>query len=600
MADETKTINLVRDHYNACKGRRGTLEEQWNKNYQAYRRIHDDDKSESGLANYYIPEAYTAIETVLVRLVSPFLNLNKPWFTVTAKKPEYVANAKATEGLLLNQFYDEKMGRKIENLYKQAIIYGISFGKVYWDRIEKQKKRWALAPQVDELTGLPQVDPMGEPVLGYEEQEYTSVERNQPCLEIVSPHDIFIDPSAESLNVYYDDCRFLIHKKLMSRKQIVALAEQGVYDMEVVNELPEEGEGDDEPSKKEDFSHTDYSDQSFSTNRERKFEVLDHWEEDRVITVADDKYLLRDVENPYWHKKIPFFAVTYSDHINEIWADGLPELIQDLQEQLNDVTNSRLNNVKLNLNSMFMMEYGALENENECKMRPGGILHITTGSMDKIKPLPIQDMSSITYPEQQSILQAIQNTTGATEYVRGTQQDIGKQTATEVNSKMQSAGSRFEYQFKKMGEQLLAVPEFYVELNRQFITEEVTVRVPEEQGQFGIVRPEDMEGEFDFMFTIDPLGSEQQQKRENLMLVTQLATSPMFMPYIRPKPLLDMLLDSIDIKSEEITIPEEIVNAPQQLQQQIAMGGVPNPGAGGLPGGMPPVPGMAEGLPAPA
>ncbi len=556
------TLTYVNDRFLAADNARDERRTAWNKSYQYYRGNNNDSEDE-----YFIPETYTSVETILPRLVSDFLNTRKSIVSVEGRNIEDHGKAEVVEALLGYSFQRDNLGIKLVDFYRQALIYGTAVGKVYWDYKPTTKKQLQMAQ-----------DEFGSIEYFHAETHY--LEKDDPCFEVIPIYDFYVDPAATSIA----DARYCVQRKLMTRKEIEELADLGVFDKDAVEELPEEGAGEEESGKRLDRSYSNFTTDEISGGIPGKFEILEYWEDDRVIVVAERRYVLRDEENPYWHRKKPFVAATFSPLPFEFYGQGVPEVMEDLQKILNDLANSRLQNIKLVVNRMWLMAIGAVD-KRDLVSKPGGIIPVNSQEFDKaIRPLPTPDVTSSAYNEQEIIQQAIQNATGASDYVRGNASDISpNQTATEVMKKTEMASSRFAFVFRLMADQSIKeIARLFMSLLQQYMTEEKSIKILDKRVvEFRTITPIDIQGEFDFVPSVDPTHADEQERRDNLMQFYGLTTqNPMLTQMINFRKIVEEIAESLDIDAEALLNPEEQIQQEGQYGQQPGL-----PGAGAQDGG---------------
>ena len=86
-------------------------------------------------------------------------------------------------------------------------------------------------------------------------------------------------------------------------------------------------------------------------------EILEYWEDERVITVADGRVVIRDDKNPYSCGK-PFIHIVDQVVPHEFYGIGEIEQIESLQYELNDWRNHRMDGKTLTLNPMWWVPPG--------------------------------------------------------------------------------------------------------------------------------------------------------------------------------------------------------------------------------------------------
>ncbi len=496
---ENALLNKVVESFEKSSSYRNEKEKRWRRYYEMYRSRAKptDDKYR---ANLFVPEVFTIVETLLPRLVGGFLNSRSSPIEVLGREEKDIPKAKVAQMLISYQLERMNFPLHLVTFYKQALLYGTSVGKVYWDyRTTKS--------------------PTGETIVAYDD----------PVFEVLDLFDFFIDPDAWDI----DNARYCIHRKYLSIEELKQRQRAGIYKNVDKVKDPATTNIEAEPSCPSTYM------------QERNIEILEYWEDDRVVVVADRSVILRDAPNPFYHGKKPFVHIVFVPVPFEFYGIGVIEPIEGLQHELNTKRNQRLDNVNLILNRMWLVQRGTLDDYRQLQSRPGGV--IVVNDINGIHPLPSPDVTSSSYMEEEKIKRDIQNTTGVTEYIRGVM-PIEKQTATEVRIKSEQSSTRFDFNFKLMTEMgIKRIARFILQLDQQFITRERSIRIAGRKGvEFKRVSPEDIMGNFDLIPNIDPERVRQTLRREELLRLYSILARD---PHINPKPLLEEILKAFDVKN---------------------------------------------------
>ena len=501
-----KLVDRVVDNFEKASDARRAFEERWKRYYDLY-RCRPKPQREETRANIFVPEIYTTIETLTPRLVSNFLNTSKPIVQILGREESDMDNALASEKLLSYQFERMSLPLKLVNFYKQALIYGTSIGKVYWDYSSE-----------------------------HDEKGYEIIKRDEPAFDVLNLFDFFVDPEAVDI----DDARFCIHRSYLSVDELKKRESAGIYkDVDLLKTngsfLSSIDNGDDDPWDKNDALD------------ERNIEILEYWENDRVITVADRCVVLRDTPNPFHHNRKPFVRLIFVPVPFEFYGVGVIEPIEGLQLELNTKRNQRLDNVNMVLNRMWLLQRGALDDLRQLHSRPGGV--IVVNDLNGLQPLPSPDVTSSSYQEEEKIKNDIQNTSGVSDYIRGSQSN-DRHTATEVRIKSEQSNTRFDFNFKLMAEMgLKRIAQLVIKLDQQFIDEERTIRIIGKEGvKFVKIAPEEIAGEFDLIPNVDPMRIDESEKRQQMMtLYSNLIKNPV----VDQRVLSRRLLETYDFQNAE-------------------------------------------------
>lgn len=527
------SINNLADKIVNCFERaseaRNTHHERWKRYYDLYRCRSKPD-GEDSKANIFVPEVYTTIETLVPRLISNFLNTSKPIVQVIGREESDMANAKAAEQLLLYQFERMSLHVSLVTFYKQALLYGTSIGKVYWN---------------------------------YRQKSNGTVVSDEPAFDVINLFDFYVDPEACGI----DDARFCIHRSFLSFEELKEREESGIY--KNVDQLKGSNVWNG-LSGSIDKGPDDVSD----ALNERDIEILEYWENDRVVTVAERSVILRDTPNPFHHGKKPFVQLIFVPVPFEFYGIGVVEPIEGLQLELNTKRNQRLDNVSLAINRMWLLQRGALDDLRQLHSRPGGV--IVVNDLSGLQPLPSPDVTSSSYQEEEIIKNDMQNTSGVSDYIRGSHTPY-RHTATEVKIKSDQSNTRFEFNFKLMAEMgLKKIAGMVIQLNQQFMDRERTVRVTGRNGmEFIRISPEEIAGNFDLIPNVDPMQIDESEKKQQMLtLYSNLIKNPV----VDQRVLSRKLLESFDFQNTDEILQGEgdmaVTGQQPALQKALDKGGV--------------------------
>jgi len=509
--DDSKSVSLVTDRFNVAKNARVAYEQRWDRWYRMYRSYRDRKKYDYK-ANLFVPYSFWVIETEMPRIISTIF-ASSPFVEVVPREQSDVGNADAVEKLLDFQLMT-KIGivPKMVNLVKQSLIYGTSVAKVYWRKETRKRKVKKMVsvqnPIIDSFTSMVtgwEAGQREETVTG----EYTYYD--DPDIDVIDLYDFYKDPGANSI----EEARWCIHRT------IVPLDHLKDHEKKVDNFGNESGVYINIDKVEDDFRGTDsavskrlqtiglddiYKSQDKKT---KMVELLEYWENERVIVVANRKTVIRDEETPYWHMNKPFIEVVDQPVPQEFYGIGELEPIESLQREMNDLRNQRMDNVNLILNRMMLIRRGA--GIDRIISQPGG--KIMTNDMNAFQFLQPPDVTASSYNEAGEIGKDIQNVTGVTSYASGINESGQTKTAGGINIMQQAASARFNLKIRLIESMFLEpMCRMIIALDQQFIDKGRSIRILGEgkAAEIRQIRPEEIQGEYDFT----PVGSAMQGNRE--------------------------------------------------------------------------------------
>jgi hypothetical protein len=220
-----------------------------------------------------------------------------------------------------------------------------------------------------------------------------------------------------------------------------------------------------------------------------------------VIIIANGDVELRAVPNPSKHKFKPFVAWTNCVRDGEFY--GIPELlpVKGLLKEANVLRNARLDQVRLSIYSMYLVDRAAGVNRNQLTTRPSGIIY--TSDMNGVRRLDPPTTDATAFRELGEIQAEAKDALGV---IAGTPQlsqaarTFGR-SATGVQYINSFTASRISTKVKLAGQQVLEpLYRMMLQWNAQFILDEQWVRVsdPNAQNPFTMLPPDAFERAIDF------------------------------------------------------------------------------------------------------
>lgn len=572
MNKKDRALQLVTDRYESARNYWDSFHNKCSTYNKLYKGILDGTtgKKSQTKANVFVPLTFDAIETIVPILIQPYLDYLKSPVSVLPRRIEDEESAKANQSLLSYQTDISGLRQKLEILERHCVKYGMAPGKVYW-KTETMR--------VKEMQEIEEVDDFGNVTLREEEVEYDKVIYDDPCFEPIPIDRFFIDPDADDIQ----SARFVIERIVnVDPQYLLDMEEQGYY--KNVKDIPEVQQyiEADVKSITDEFSRSSATDQPFDEDDYAGIDLLEYWENDRQIIVANENWVIRDEKNMFLHKKKPYVALYYTKLDFEPRGIGIPEAVEGLQIEVNAKRNQRLDNVNLVINPMYLLQEGSIDNvADQMISRPGGV--IVCNNIEGIKPLITQDVTSSVYQEISDLRQDFKRVAGNTDELVGTTEVRHRQTRAEIEAKLTQAISRIEYvKTQQAAGALRDIYCFYHWLNQQYMTEERIVRIMGENGnEYRKVTPEDVGKDYDIRITADPGGIQKQLKLDSwLQLLQVMQGNPMFAQMIDMQKILRKTAELFDID------PESILSTPPPMAQGIppqGMPGMPPQGGQGLP-----------------
>lgn len=584
---QKKIVDEVQKYFTQARDAKQGHTERWEKYYKMYRSYVKKRAKGDWRSRVWMPIAFYVIETITPRLVAQLPN-----FIVKPVGPEDVPGAEFMEDLLGWAADQSDLYLELVKALKSSLLYGTGILKTSYIETKRfQISRQPVMVDAPPMPGqpLPEADVDGQPMMGPPQpggqvpspdgavetvkNEYISYAG--PMAEAVDIVNFFIDPVADSI----ESARYVIHRVYRDKAHLEDYFNKGVY-----KRPPEE------IWKSFLQEHSSLARQALiglgpgggldqDTNL---IPLLELWTDGMIVTVAGDEHsagvLLRAEKNPYMHGEKPFVRIV--DHLvpHEFWGIGELEPLEGLQDTLNAIWNSRIDNVKLNLNSMFLAVMDYMVDPSDLQMGPSKVIRVREGvPLDQaVKRLDLGDVTSSSYTEAQEVERMTEKASGVSPYTSGSEGTQSyNRTATGVALISEQGNTRFSHKvkiaeltgFRRLGRQ-------YGMLLQQFSPPEMVVRMQGPIGGFYFQQlPYDaITGRFDYDIEAESSTQTESIRREQTLSLFQMLAAD---PYIKPLKIREDVIKELGRKNVQdyLLTPEELA---------MAMGqSVPAEGGGG-------------------
>lgn len=395
---QEKKINLIRANYNESYDylkSSGYIKEQ--KEWHDLARSIPKTKLYSWMSNKFIPMTMAKIDSALSNLMD-ILFQAKPPIEVNVQPygdgDEFHAGIIKT--LLSKQIEDDSFFLKMVQYIKNLLTYGTSVGYVCWEQVKKTvyRKVKIVERMIDyfgkDITDI--VPATRQLFKGYVKKDEKIIVEG-PKFEPCNIGDIFPDP--QSIEVNDGFLMWKIRRSIAHLRENMKTPENpgGMYNDEILklrkSDSCEYKEGKDNiegnmgrqwnmPVTREDLGtmvEVVYWFGKYDTNDDGK-------QENCIMALAADKYLIRDDSDIYWHGENGFIKGGYSLDPNEFYHIGIAEQLADLQDNMNETVNQRIDNITLCLNPIAKVINNQGVKIKDVTMGPGKVV-----TMDEAKAI---------------------------------------------------------------------------------------------------------------------------------------------------------------------------------------------------------------------
>lgn len=509
--------------YTSAAGDQTSLFDKFNEWYKMMYAIRDTRNIAAWRSKVHVP----ILSTKAWNMVAKFVQ-QEPGFEVEVRNEdaedlpieELQGIAEKVQRKLEHDYHNpemtETMRDKLNACLVDAVVTGTGLAKVPW--VTKKKKSYRHATK---KSG-------GEEVLDYDQDAVTSFAIGYNDLEPVNIFNVFIAPSATSLQT----APWVI---ISERKTLAQLKEvNDSYGVDVYKNLDKlrgvKSTADRfAEQKKARQNLTSEQDPYIADQTVDEIEIFECYERDTgtICTYASlgvdksDKIsgwvVIREQKNPYWHGKFPLVPFYIRRRPFHFWGESLFQTTDRLQAAANDVFNHYLDNWSLSVDGGIMIDEQS--QVNDFLVEPGFEL-VYRGEQPKQFSFPTPDPNQLTIVMNQ-IEKSVENAT-ISNYATGTPVsglDKTQGTARGTMAILEAATDMIQFMRDNFSSSIRQVGEMWLSNNRQFMDFDFpTPTLKDNKMEMEVLTPEEMQLQMELRINdmaMQPISD--QQKRENFV-----------------------------------------------------------------------------------
>ena len=576
-------------------------EERW--------QLKTKDKDEKWMTNTSTTETHIACEGAVSEIADMIFGGDQGLYFGTRKAGTKEGSPLLDEYMRIRLDHQIKIKQKALGQYglRQLVIKGSMPFKVVWKR--EPGYQLAYKPQIDPMTGMP-VDYTVEKI-------WSDTAIDRPDVKFIDLSNFIVEPGATS---FEDAVKYETEEAVRSVVNQTYKLNLGKLD-----EYPNPKLNEDEIKKRKDG----FSDPDADLKRSREIVCLTHvWKWFKVahitkllsgvgqteqpvdysqeytpedaqeppteavpeiaddnterfyhIVIANDKILLHAEESEYWVEQDPYGMATFIPVDGEMYGIGIPYVAKSSQDQLKDIRDMSLDNIKLRLYTMLKYRPNSSVSKLTLKLRPMGTIPDYTGR--DIIPLEIPDATSSSLQREAALNYQLQETTKVTKLTTGNQPS-GTDTATTTSILYRQSNKAFKTLSRWIGDN------FVVPMCRKVYALDRQLSTPQDIGrllggsdmmktqqvtiEWGQVPPEQVfqDVEFEWVDAVDKVADQlaAQQIKE---MFPSLVQFPWFNAVEATRRVFQRLGERTD----------NLIFSPEQMQGMLQPGLMPAPGQGG-------------------
>ena len=419
--------------------------------------------------------------------------------------------------MILNQQFCRQFSRY--NFLKNALtvmdIEGTCIIKTGWEFLEEEREVYEkqLIPLMDNngnlildpMTGQPPMDENGQPIMQEIKVRVKKMVRviDRPTAAVVRNKDIFIDPSCLG---DFSNMQFIIHQYETDLSTLKSDKRYKNIDRIKI-------------SSKEDYSKDpDYSNEvsdyfEFADKPRAKILVKEYWGNydlngdgiaEPIVCAWVDNIVIRLEDNPYPDKKPPFIIVPMLPIPFQLTGESSAELLGDTQKLKTAIFRGFIDNMASSANSQIGIMQGALDEINKQRFLEGKNFEMKQGAnaqsiyQGNFNQLPQSIFNILQLVDSEATQLTGVNTFGNHQ----TSNMIGENGAS--NRGVLDGGNLRKLMIVKNISENLIKPLMrkWLEYDAELLPPETVVRSTRNEGEFEVVRRDDLYGSIDLDITI--------------------------------------------------------------------------------------------------
>jgi hypothetical protein len=422
--------------------------------------------------NVHIPIIFSHIWADAARKAATSLNA-WPIVNFLGYGPDDMPTVRKREALISAQMKDAGAFLKEVDTFVTADLYGVAISQLMWDHTVEKRI----------ITDSVELPLSGEIVRQIRKMDVITFDG--PNWENVDRLDFFPAPGFKTIK----KMPWVIRRYFLDVDDLRMLAARGMFDNVELDRLIREGGAGsavaDEASYVRRFqvrSGMSDSEARWMDKFSRPIEILEMWGRvpselspdgvlDRVISVANRRYLMRNRPNPFWHGRKPFISFAPMPDPHYFDAPGKAEVTEKLQITANRFVNQKLDAQELVIDPMWFYNRQAGLVTRGLYSKPGRFIGVDGDPSAAVHPFTA-NMQGLQQGERaaEEMRRYAEMGTGMDENSVQGLSGGDRQTAREFVGRREAAGTRLLLESRIYEEGYLEpLANMMVSLNKQFL-----------------------------------------------------------------------------------------------------------------------------------
>lgn len=535
--DQELTEQVIQD-YVWAKNYREQFEPDWIRAYRLYKSFIDkDDTSYPFESRLFIPYIFSVIEVQLPIIMTNLFS-NGAFLEVEGRNIASQELAPLVKEIISYQFErDIKAFPLMSRWSKQALLYGTSPAFADWNyQVRSINTRVPKKSEKD--------------IIQYVVRKIKKVLVNGPMADVIDIFRYFQCPTTVNSPSSDFNTLFAGWEFQKTYEELVMMANSGFLKRSQVDLLKgADARTDPLENRLNEISKVGPRDTTL-VNRRKAIDLINYFGhvpnektgelEYKLITMAFpggfpkggscEGIILNKADDPLMVSNIPIVLLRTNLMEGELYGTGDVQAVESLQIELNDQRNQRCDNVVRSMNQMWKVRTGTQIDESTMQFRPHGLVFCDDPAADilPLNPNTLQLNQSLV--EENVIKQDIQFTTGVTDFIAGTAQNVQgfNETATGVSLIQAAAQGRLSLKTQFIQVAIKELAELVWKLDQQYLPYDSVIKVldPFSASKFRFIRasPDVINGQYDFSIVNAPSTGNPQIRRQQLIQIIDGAT----------------------------------------------------------------------------
>lgn len=447
--NEQKLAQIVLEKYREAKRYRASFDKDWSRWYKLYAGQHWEGPRPEWRSDATVNFIFSTIETIL-----PIITDNAPQINVVPASSHSSKNAEIIGEIVRRIWVENDMDLELPIVMKNALKYGTSFAKVWWD------------PKMCDGLGDVAISP-------------------------VDPRHVFPSPGAKTLR----DAHYLVfaanvplaniqrdfpekaklvrggvwEEDLTVNKNITSQREDSAANLGVVSNTA--GTGSTEFARSPDSRDGQMS-------RDRLVTLIELWSRDESdqtwCTIMANGVLLKHSKNPFQHNTFPFIRFIDYPIPSCFWGMGEIQQLEKLQLSINQRRAQTTDILRLTASPPFVADADSGINPKAMTNRPGTIIYKNRGS--EVAWLTPPQLPSALFELQEMDKMDFEAISGVHDVTQG-RRPVGIEAASAITELQEAAQTRIRAKVRYMEGSLRQMGRLIVSLVQQFYDDERVIRI---------------------------------------------------------------------------------------------------------------------------